>query len=196
MNQPDLGLKVTELRQQKAFTQEQLAEKCEVSARTIQRIESGEVDPRAYTLQCLSKALDFDFMEDNTSNENLWLTVLHLSNVFCTVIIPLLLWSWKKNQSYKIDEQGRLVLNFQITVTLMLFAALFLLMALPTALIMIGDTGVARLEGSPLFLALTFCVPMPLILIGIFCTYQGVVNAMRALSDKPVHYPLAIPFVK
>ena len=196
MNQPDLGLKVTELRQQKAFTQEQLAEKCEVSARTIQRIESGEVDPRAYTLQCLSKALDFDFMEDNTSNENLWLTVLHLSNVFCTVIIPLLLWSWKKNQSYKIDEQGRLVLNFQITVTLMLFAALFLLMALPTALIMIGDTGVARLESSPLFLALTFCVPMPLILIGIFCTYQGVVNAMRALSDKPVHYPLAIPFVK
>ena len=50
MNQPDLGLKVTELRQQKGLTQEQLAERCEVSARTIQRIESGEVDPRAYTL--------------------------------------------------------------------------------------------------------------------------------------------------
>ncbi len=50
MNQPDLGLKVSELRQQKALTQEQLAERCEVSARTIQRIESGEVDPRAYTL--------------------------------------------------------------------------------------------------------------------------------------------------
>ena len=48
MNQPDLGLKVAELRQQKGLTQEQLAELCEVSARTIQRIESGEVDPRAY----------------------------------------------------------------------------------------------------------------------------------------------------
>ena len=33
MNQPDLGAKVTELRQQKNMTQEQLAEKCEVSTR-------------------------------------------------------------------------------------------------------------------------------------------------------------------
>lgn len=196
MNQPDLGLKVTELRQTKGFTQELLAEKCEVSPRTIQRIESGEVDPRAYTLQCLTEALDFDFMEDNTSNENLWLAALHLSSMFCILIVPLLLWSWKKNQSYKIDKQGRVVLNFQITVTLMLFAALFLLMALPAALILMGDAGVAMLENSPLFLVLTFCAPLPMILIGIFCTYQGVVNAMRALSDKPVHYPLTIPFVK
>ena len=96
MNQPDLGLKVSELRQQKGFTQEFLAEKCEVSPRTIQRIESGEVDPRAYTLQCLSKALDFDFMKDNTRNENLWLAVLHLSSIFSIVVIPIVIWSWQK----------------------------------------------------------------------------------------------------
>ena len=196
MYQPDLGLKVAELRQSKGFTQEQLAEKCEVSPRTIQRIESGEVDPRAYTLQCLSEALDFDFMEDNTSNENLWLAALHLSSMLCMLIIPLLLWSSKKNQSYKIDKQGRVVLNFQITITLMLFAALFLLMALPAVLIIIGDSGIAIMEDSPLILVLTFCAPIPLILIGIFCTYQGIVNAVRALSDKPIHYPLTIPFVK
>ena len=35
MNQPQLGLKVSELRQQKGLTQEQLAERCEVSIRTI-----------------------------------------------------------------------------------------------------------------------------------------------------------------
>ena len=86
MNQPDLGLKVSELRQQKALTQEQLAELCEVSARTIQRIESGEVDPRAYTLQCLSKALEFDFGAEGSPNENLWLTILHLSTIFCIVL--------------------------------------------------------------------------------------------------------------
>ena len=39
MNQPQLGLKVAEVRQQKGFTQQQLAEYCEVSTRTIQRIE-------------------------------------------------------------------------------------------------------------------------------------------------------------
>src|SRR5574342_103264 len=133
MNQPQLGLKVAELRQQKGLTQEQLAERCEVSARTIQRIESGEVDPRAYTLHCLGEALDFDFGEENTANENLWLTVLHLSSALCLIIIPLLLWSWKKNQSYKIDQQCHQVLNFQITMTLSLFAAAFLSMMVPAA---------------------------------------------------------------
>src|SRR5512134_2955003 len=104
MHQPDLGLKVAELRQQKGLTQEQLAERCEVSARTIQRIEGGEVDSRAYTLHCLGEVLEFDFGAEDTSNENLWLTVLHLSSILCILIIPLLTWSWKKNQSYKIDQ--------------------------------------------------------------------------------------------
>ena len=196
MNQPDLGLRVTELRLQKGLTQEQLAEECEVSPRTIQRIESGEVDPRTYTLQCLSSSLDFDFLVDNTSNENLWLAALHLSSIFCIIIIPLLLWSWKKNQSHKIDKQGRQVLNFQITMTLALFAALFLLMLAPMALVMMDEANVNAMESSSIFMLLVFCLPMPLILIGIFCTWQGVSNATRALSDKPIRYLLAIPFVK
>jgi len=196
MNQPDLGLKVSDLRQQKGLTQEQLAERCEVSSRTIQRIESGEVDPRSYTLKCLSEALEFDFGEENTGNENLWLTLLHLSSVFCLFIVPLLLWSGKKNQSYKIDKQGRQVLNFQITMILLLVAALFVVMLVPATLMVAQQVGDAAFEGTPPVLLLTLCVPMPLFLIGIFCTYQGVVNAMRALSDKPVHYALSIPFVK
>jgi uncharacterized Tic20 family protein/DNA-binding Xre family transcriptional regulator len=196
MNQPDLGLKVAELRKQKGLTQEQLAEKCEISPRTIQRIESGEVDPRAYTLHCLGEALEFDFGEENTANENLWLTVLHLSSVFVVLIIPLLLWSWKKNQSYKIDQQGRLVLNFQITMTLLLFAAAFLLIFLPAVLIFVPEATVNTLGDSPLFIIALVCLPAPLILTGLFCAYQGVVNAVRALSDRPVHYALSIPFVK
>jgi transcriptional regulator with XRE-family HTH domain len=197
MNQPNLGLKVIELRQQKGLTQEQLAELCEVSARTIQRIESGEVDPRAYTLQCLSKALEFDFAIDGTTNENLWLTILHLSSIFVIVVIPLLLWSWKKNQSSKIDYQGRLVLNFQVTMTLILISTVLLVMIFPIALAIIEEsTGTSIIEGNPVIMAMLICIPLPLILIGIFCTYQGVVNAMRALSDKPVHYALSIPFVK
>jgi DNA-binding XRE family transcriptional regulator len=47
-NQPDPGLKAAELHHQKGLTQEQLPERCEVSARTIQPIESEEVDPGAY----------------------------------------------------------------------------------------------------------------------------------------------------
>jgi uncharacterized Tic20 family protein len=194
MNQPDLGLKVSELRQEKNLTQEQLAKYCEVSARTIQRIESGEVEPRSFTRNSLSNILEFDFGKDNTNNENLWLALLHLSSVVCIVFIPLLLWSWKKDQSYKIDRQGRDVLNFQITITLVLFAFVLFLLIAPVALFMTVtqvDSVTANL--SNIFVLLP---PFSLLLIAIFTTYQGVVNAFRALSDKPVRYALSIPFVK
>jgi uncharacterized Tic20 family protein/DNA-binding Xre family transcriptional regulator len=196
MKQPELGLKVAELRQQKGLTQEKLAEMCEVSSRTIQRIESGEVDPRAYTLQCLNAALDFDFGVENTSNENFWLTILHLSSVFSIPIIPLLLWSWKKDQSLKIDKHGRQVLNFQVTMTLTIFAAVFLLIAFLIALVALDESGLTNLQSSPAFMLLTLCAPIPLILAGIFCIFQGVLNAMRVLSDRPTHYPLSIAFVQ
>jgi uncharacterized Tic20 family protein/DNA-binding XRE family transcriptional regulator len=188
--------KKNELRQLKGLTQEQLAEKCEVSTRTIQRIESGEVDPRAFTLQCLTEALDFDFIELDESRDNLWLAVLHLSSMLCMIIVPLVLWSWKKNQSPRIDSQGRQVLNFQITMTLLLFTGAFFLVGFPLLILGISLNSQILKDGSPLFIALMVCSPLLLILTGVFCTFEGVLNAVRSLSDRPVHYHLSIPFVK
>jgi len=37
---------------------------------------------------------------------------------------------------------------------------------------------------------------LPLFLIGAFAFYQGVVNTIRVLSDKPYKYALSIPFIK
>ena len=193
MNQPDLGLKITELRQQKGLTQEKLAEYCEVSTRTIQRIESGEVEPRSFTRNSLSNILEFDFGKENTNNENLWLALLHLSSVVCIVFIPLLLWSWKKDQSYKIDQQGREVLNFQITITLVLFTFVLALMIAPAVWMMIQNLdGEAGILGD----IFTLLPPLPILFIGLFTAYQAVMNTVRALSDKPIRYPLSIPFVK
>jgi len=193
MNQPDLGLKITELRQQKSLTQEKLAEYCDVSTRTIQRIESGEVEPRSFTRNSLSNILEFDFGKENTNNENLWLALLHISSVVCIVFIPLVLWSWKKDQSYEIDRQGRDVLNFQITITLVLVAFVLVLMIAPAVLLMVQN-----LDGEPGIVGdiFTLLPPIPILVIGVFTTYQAVVNTVRALSDKPIRYPLSIPFVK
>jgi transcriptional regulator with XRE-family HTH domain len=63
MNQPDLGKKIAELRKAKGFTQEELVEKCNLSVRTLQRIESGEVAPRSYTLKLIFTALDYNIHE-------------------------------------------------------------------------------------------------------------------------------------
>ena len=193
MNQPDLGLKITELRQQKGFTQERLAEYCEVSARTIQRIESGEVQPRAFTRNSLSNILEFDFGKENTNNQSFWLALLHLSSVFCIAFIPLLLWSWKKDQSYQIDRQGRDVLNFQITMMLILLSFVLVLIVIPSVLLMAQG-----LDRDPGILGdiLTLLPPLPILFLAIFTSYQAIMNTVRALSEKPIHYPLSIPFVR
>jgi len=92
----ETGKLIKELRIKKGMTQEELADKTEVSARTIQRIENGEVDPRAYTLQMIAKALDVDFslfaenelkekQEPQKIDGNHWLALIHLSG-----IIPLI----------------------------------------------------------------------------------------------------------
>lgn len=193
MNQPDLGLKITALRQQKGFTQEKLAECCEVSARTIQRIESGDVEPRAFTRNSLSNILEYDLGKENTNNQSLWLALLHLSSVVCIVFIPLLLWSLKKDQSYKIDRQGREVLNFQITIALILLAFVPVLIVIPSTFLM--ARGLDRDPGT-LGNLFTLLPPIPILFLAIFTLYQGVVNTVRALSDKPIRYPLSIPFIR
>ena len=193
MKQPDLGLKVTELRGQKGMTQEQLAEYCHISTRTIQRIESGDVNPRSRTIHCLHGALDFDFGEPNTANEDFWLAAMHLSSMICIPVIPLLIWSLKKTQSYKIDQQGRLAINFQVTMALTLFTAAFVLMLGPVILILLEKGGAL---GGSMFAWLLILAPLPMIAIAIYVCYQAVVNTMRALSDQPVHYVPSIPFMK
>ncbi len=60
MKQPELGRKVSELRKAKGLTQEELVEKCNISVRTLQRIEMGEVTPRIYTIKTILAALEYD----------------------------------------------------------------------------------------------------------------------------------------
>jgi DNA-binding XRE family transcriptional regulator/ketosteroid isomerase-like protein len=61
MKQPELGKKIATLRQAKGLTQEELAEKCNVSIRTVQRIESAEVFSRSYTIKMIFEGLDYRY---------------------------------------------------------------------------------------------------------------------------------------
>lgn len=58
MNQPELGKRIVELRKERGLTQEELVEKCNINVRTLQRIESGEVMPRSYTVRLIFAALN------------------------------------------------------------------------------------------------------------------------------------------
>ncbi len=70
MKQPELGRKITELRKGKGLTQEELVDKCNISVRTLQRIEAGEVTPRSFTVRTILAALDYDLskISDNDAD--------------------------------------------------------------------------------------------------------------------------------
>ena len=70
MKQPELGKKISELRKEKGLTQEELVDKCNISVRTLQRIESGEVTPRTYTVKTILAALEYDLSKIADNDDN------------------------------------------------------------------------------------------------------------------------------
>jgi len=123
------GTLIKELRIKKGLTQEELADKTELSARTIQRIENGEVDPRAYSLQMIAKALDVDFSlfvedeptedkEKKAKEDRFLLGLIHLSGLVPLFIPTILIW---KNLKYKVEgitNHFYEVISFQLTILL------------------------------------------------------------------------------
>lgn len=71
MEHLDFGKKLIEVRKQKGLTQAEVAEKCNITIRTIQRIESGAVAPRSSTIKIISEALEFDFFESSNQHSTL-----------------------------------------------------------------------------------------------------------------------------
>jgi transcriptional regulator with XRE-family HTH domain len=63
MKQPELGGFIANLRKEQGLTQEELVDLCNINVRTIQRIESGDVTPRNYTIKNILTALGSSFEE-------------------------------------------------------------------------------------------------------------------------------------
>ncbi len=63
MKQPELGRKILELRQARGLTQSELAETCNLSLRTVQRIESAETTPRNYTSRTILSRLGYEWTD-------------------------------------------------------------------------------------------------------------------------------------
>ena len=63
MKQPELGRRIAELRKVKGLTQEDLVSKCNLNVRTLQRIESGSVTPRSYTIKEIAAALGHELSD-------------------------------------------------------------------------------------------------------------------------------------
>ncbi len=126
----NIGGYIKEKRLLKGMTQEELADKCEVTVRTIQRIENGEVDPRTYTLHAIAAALDIEYAElfhgdaptpmmgDRSSRGSFWLAILHLSGVLLLVFPPLIIWSLNKDHVPDVRQHAVASINFQLSMVI------------------------------------------------------------------------------
>ena len=125
-----LALRISEIRLQKGFSQEALAELSGLNLRTIQRIEKGETTPRGDSLQRLSKALGTspDELVDWTATEDK--SVLFLLNIsqlsflafpLLGILIPMAIWILQKGKVSNVLKIGKAILNFQLTWTLLFF---------------------------------------------------------------------------
>lgn len=126
----DLAKRVKELRKRNGITQELLAENSGLSLRTVQRIENGKTQPTGDSIKRLSSALnvtpneliDWQIIEDSKA-----LLLLNLSQLgfiafpLLGILIPLIIWTSKKDKIKDVDYVGKSILNFQISWTLLLF---------------------------------------------------------------------------
>ena len=68
IQQPELGKRIADCRKAKGLTQEELAEKCNLNVRSLQRIESEGVTPRAYNVRMIFEALEI--CDDDSLNSD------------------------------------------------------------------------------------------------------------------------------
>ena len=92
MDQPELGKKILQLRLLRGLTQAELADKSKIGLRTIQRIESGVVTPRSYTIKLIFSVLQYDdsiFQHDKPTNKSKMARIYKISLIVSFIAITL-----------------------------------------------------------------------------------------------------------
>lgn len=98
------------------------------------------------------------------------LMLTHLSQLL-NLIVPLILWAINKDKIYQMDEHGKSILNFQLSMII------YVIICIPLILLLgLGILG--------------------LIVIGISSLVFPIINAIKANNGESPNYPFTIKFVK
>lgn len=185
METKSIGSNLIYQRKLKGYSQEELSEKTQVTIRTIQRIEKGDVNPHLQTTKLLAAALEIEvddlLMLENPKEENIqkkWLLLLHgtpllgLLLPLGNILFPLFLWIHKREDNTLYNDHGIKVINFQISLTLMYVLSFIALLTV---------------EGYG-FLFFIAVIPIG---VGI-----SLFNIFKAINSQTCYYPLAFPYLK
>lgn len=108
--------------------------------------------------------------------DNQLIVLTHLSQLltfitgFGGLIVPLIIWSTQRDNVYKMDEQGKHIVNFQISMF------------------------IYSLICIPLILALGLGV-LGLIILCIVSFIYPIINAIKAIHGETPRYPLSLNFI-
>lgn len=97
--------------------------------------------------------------------------LLDLVTGFGGFIVPLIIWITNKDKIFDMDEQGKGIINFQLS--------MFLYALICVPLILLVGLGIIGLIG-----------------IGILCLVFPVINAIKVNNGEQPHYPLTIQFIR
>ena len=185
----NLATRVKELRKRNGLSQELLAENSGLSLRTVQRIENGETQPTGDSIKKLSSALNvtpnelIDWQIIDDSKALLLLNLSQLSFIVFPVLgilIPLIIWTSKKDKIKDMDFVGKSILNFQITWTLLLF------------LVVIGLFITAKLELATVSFAGMFITIAALYFLNFVVVIS---NTFRYHNGNSIKYVFAFRFI-
>lgn len=113
---------------------------------------------------------------DYLRKDNQLLVITHLTQLvtyltgFGGLIVPLILWAVNKNKVQDMDEQGRMIINFQISILI------YAIVSIP--LIFLFGLGI-----------------ITLIAVGIITLVFPILNAVKVSRDEKPHYPFTIKFL-
>jgi uncharacterized Tic20 family protein len=105
------------------------------------------------------------------------IVLTHLSQLltyvtgFGGLIVPLIIWFTQKDKVLGIDEHGKAIINFQLSILL------FSIISIPA--ILLFGLGI-----------------LMLISIGVLAFVLPIVNALNVSNGRPINYFMTIPFIK
>jgi len=137
-------------------------------------------------------------------NEKNTALALHLSALakflipFAGIIIPMIIWQNKKHQSEFIDQNGKSVLNFNLSILLYsiviaIIGAIFFV----DAIVEVVKMSANDVDFIPVNLITTVIVLS--IIAGIWFVIEFIliiIGSLKAGNGEVFHYPLSIPFLK
>ncbi len=107
--------------------------------------------------------------------DNQLLVITHLMQLLTLVtgfgglLVPLILWLTQRDKVFDMEEHGRAIINFQLSMLL------FSILCVPFVFLIIGIFG--------------------LVVIGILNLIFPIINAVNASNGRPIYYPISIPFL-